>query len=274
MPVKVHHPAYLREAIDSIFAQTSPHWRLVIVADESLRTQELEGVREVEDERVDVIHTSARNLAGAINVGMRHCRTPFAASLFADDLWAPKAVQVLTDHVRAHPEIDFFHSSRRIIDDDGNPVSSIHHSVPEMHLEDFRRGSSIKHLLCWRVERALAIGGIDESISPAVGPDDWDFPWSMAESGARFMAIQDCLYVYRDHRRCYRLTIHEPRTAHRTGIRDTMRKHGVDEQEIDRWIDEAESSFLKQCLYESRIDRLIRRIARSQPGTAWRQTYR
>jgi hypothetical protein len=34
----------------------------------------------------------------------------------------------------------------------------------------------------------------------SVGPDDFDFPWSMAEHGAVVRAIPDCLYLDRDHR--------------------------------------------------------------------------
>jgi len=29
------------------------------------------------------------------------------------------------------------------------------------------------------------------------GPDDYDFPWTMAEAGAVFCAIKDPLYLYR-----------------------------------------------------------------------------
>ena len=45
---------------------------------------------------------------------------------------------------------------------------------------------------------ALATGGMDEAFSPS-GSDDYDFPWSMFEQGARFQALPECLYIYRNY---------------------------------------------------------------------------
>jgi len=41
------------------------------------------------------------------------------------------------------------------------------------------------------------IGGIDESMLKA--QDDYDFPWTMAENGATFKAVIECLDYYRNH---------------------------------------------------------------------------
>ena len=84
----------------------------------------------------------------------------------------------------------------------------------------------MKHLLCWRKELALSFGGMDESLNN-VGPDDYDFPWTMAEHGARFQAIPEALYLYRDHRDAERLTTHLPLSVHLKEIRRIMRKHGA-----------------------------------------------
>ena len=85
----------------------------------------------------------------------------------------------------------------------------------------------MKHLLCWRREKALAVGGIDESLA-SVGPDDYDFPWCMAERGAVFKAIDEPLYVVRDHRECERLTTHLPLSVHKRDLRRILEKHGVE----------------------------------------------
>jgi hypothetical protein len=88
----------------------------------------------------------------------------------------------LTAAIRAHPDTDFFHSSRRVIDEQDQPLSSVHRSRAEFALTDFVGGSPVKHLLCWRRAKGLAVGGLDESLN-SVGPDDYDFPWTMAEHG-------------------------------------------------------------------------------------------
>lgn len=43
------------------------------------------------------------------------------------------------------------------------------------------------------LRKALACGGLDESLN-SVWPDDYDLPWTMAEHGAMFKAISECLY--------------------------------------------------------------------------------
>ncbi len=138
---------------------------------------------------------------------MRAARTEFVSILLGDDLWAEDAVEVLERNLATRPDVDFFHSARRIIDDHGAPISGVAPPVEDVSREHFLTGAPVKHLLCWRRELGLSIGGIDESLN-SVGPDDYDFPWSMAEAGARFGAVPECLYVYRDHRSGFRLTTH------------------------------------------------------------------
>jgi hypothetical protein len=204
---------------------------------------------------------------------MRAASTEFAASLFADDLWEPNAIEVLNRNIAERPDIDFFHTARRCIDDDGEPISGIAPALPDVRLETFLERTPVKHLLCWRLELALAIGGIDESLN-SVGPDDYDFPWSMAEAGARFGAIQECLYVYRDHRSCYRLTTHLPRRTHARETRRILRKHGAPPAVIRQRLELAHRTHFRECLYSSRLDAWLKRALGDDPGRGWRQSYR
>jgi hypothetical protein len=52
---------------------------------------------------------------------------------------------------------------------------------------------------------ALAIGGMDEAFSPSAS-EDYDFPWSMFKRGARFQALPECLYIYRNYSDDFRFT--------------------------------------------------------------------
>src|SRR5688572_14999662 len=194
MPVKEFHEAYLRRALASMLGQTSPDWRLLVIVEE--QTDELvEALAPaLGDERVQLVVNEGRLLAGAINTGMRHARTDYVAILLGDDMWAPEAVAVLTARIERSPDVDFFHSSRVIVDGDDRPISPIYPARESFTLEDFVRASPVKHILCWRRAAGLGIGGLDES-SNSVGPDDYDFPWSMAEAGLRFEAVPDGLYV-------------------------------------------------------------------------------
>jgi len=274
IPVKAYRRTYLRQAVGSLVEQTSPHWRAVIVhargADAELETALTPAAQ---DSRITVIEQRGRKLAGALNTGMRVADTKFTAILFADDLWAPDAVAVLNRNIADHPEVDFFHSSRRIIDDDGAPISGVHAAKTDVTPDMFVEGGPVMHLLCWRVELALAIGGIDERLN-SVGPDDYDFPWAMMEAGARFAAIPECLYIYRDHRSCHRLTTHLPLRTHLRGIERILRKHGVPEPVIARRLGEVRNTYLRQCLYSSWQDAWWGRLRRRDPARGWREDYR
>jgi len=162
MPVDSYHAGYLREAIDSVLAQTSDAWRLLIVT-ETTRAAGLRALlaEDLRDSRVELIVNEGRKLAGAFNTAMTAARTEFVAILHGDDRWAVDAVEVLAREIRAHPEVDFFHSSRMVIDERGAPLSTVHQSRARVSLEHFGSPSPVKHLLCWRRASGLAIGGMD-----------------------------------------------------------------------------------------------------------------
>ena len=85
---------------------------------------------------------------------------------------------------RVDADIDFFHSSRIFVDEAGSALSDVVPARESVSAADFINGSPVKHLMCWRREFGLKIGGVDESLD-VHGADDYDFPWTAAERGAR-----------------------------------------------------------------------------------------
>ena len=213
LPVKHYVPRYLKAAIQSVLDQSSGDWRLILVADNSV-VSELKSFLQGEfsNSRFQFV-VGMPNLAARINVGMKQASTEFVTLLLGDDLFAANAIEVLHRAIRAR-------SLRSIssIPPGGLSTAKATPSVRYMQAavrfewKDFLNGSPVKHLLCWRREMALAIGGVDECIFMS-GPDDYDFPWSMFERGAKFQALPECLYICRNHCDGFRLTTHEPRTV-------------------------------------------------------------
>jgi len=107
-----------------------------------------------------------------------------------------------------------------------------------------------------------------------VGPDDFDLPWSMSDAGARFGTVQECLYVYRDHRAGYRLTTHLPARTHLREVERILRKHGVPDQLVRRRLPSARGGYLRQCLYSSPLDAWLKRALGRDPANGWRERYR
>jgi GT2 family glycosyltransferase len=276
MPVKHFHPGFLREAIHSMLRQTSEEWRLIVVVDETPQgdARAVIDAAATGDGRVAVLESEGRALSGAINTGMRRATTAFTGILHGDDLWAPNAVEVLTRAIERWPEVDFFHSARAYVGASGRLISSVYAPRETSSLADFAEGAGpVKHLLCWRREAGLAIGGLDETLN-SVGPDDFDFPWRMAEAGCRFQALPECLYLYRDHREGYRLTTHLPRTTHVRELRRMLRNHGVSRRQAKRIVAAARSAYLKQCLYRSGVDRWLKERRGYDAQQGWHEPLR
>ena len=265
LPLKHYHHTYLRKAVNSIIGQTCPYWSMLVIVDAE-KVSTFKGLlqQDLTNSRISMIENEGRQLAGKLNTGMRHARTSFVAILAGDDMWSPDAVAVLSEHISNFPAIDFFHSSRIFIDENDRPISSIYYSRESFGLEDFLSASPVKYLLCWRREKALSFGGMDESLN-SVGVDDFDFPWSMAERGATFMAIKEPLYLARDHRDGFRLTTHLPLSVHIQEIERIMRKHGASEARIRMRIRAAKKGYLRQCLYRSPFDKWLKEMLGYDP---------
>jgi hypothetical protein len=274
LPLSHYHEGFLRQAIDSVFAQTRPEWRLLIVITGSglahFRTLLEEPLR---DPRVRLIPNQGRLLAGSYNTAMRKLETEFIGALLGDDLWALNAVEVLGDCIQANPGVDFFHSGRYFIDAEGRRISSDYLPKRPVTAEAFVAGSPVKHLLCWRAVKGLEYGGVDESLNN-FGSDDYDFPWTMLERGAVFQAIPECLYIVRDHREGYRMTTHVPRSAQLRELRRILEKHGVTPALVREQLRDARRGYLKQSLFRNPLTRWLKERLGFDARRGWRQPYR
>ena len=271
--MKQYRRDFLTKALNSVFRQSDPHWKLSIIVEKSDRHHFAEILYgELQDPRIELIVNEGRRIGGALNTGMRLANSDFVSILFADDMWASEAVAVLRRAIRKKTKTDFFHSSRIIIDETDRPISSVHYSKKSFRLKDFENSSPVKHLLCWRRKMGLAVGGIDESHSH--GPDDYDFPWTMAEAGARFYAIQEPLYLYRDHRALYRLTTHIPLSNQKWALRKILQKHRIEPHAIQARIAAAEQGYMRQCLFADAKDKEEKSKTGYNARLGWHDTYK
>lgn len=272
VPCRNPHPLFLRLALESLLEQTASDWKALAVVDHddaSSAAQVSTLLAEISDPRIRLLEHASSGLAKALNAAMRAAETPYVSILLGDDRLAPSAVEVLLDRIRRFARIDFFHSSRQFIDENGVPLSAVYHAPASFELADFKQTGPVKHLLCWKVASALAIGGMDESLG-AHGADDYDFPWSMAEAGYRFQAVDECLYYYRDHRESYRLTTHIPLDRQVAELRKILVKHGVPKEEMEERIRRSISGYLRQALYRDAADRARKDREGYDIHTGWR----
>ena len=273
IPIRHFHAEYLRAAMTSVLAQTRQDWTLLLVLHSEAGSAHPVLAPFLQDARVRIVERQGRNLAAAYNTAMRVVETVFIAPLLGDDLLAPETIEVLGEHIRSHPDVDFLHAGRYFIDGAGRRLSSDYLPDRPATAETFREGSPVKHLMCWRASRGLACGGVDESLENFAS-DDYDFPWSMLENGATFHAIQRALYIVRDHRDGYRLTTHLTRSTQDAGLRRILSKHNVPDREIRAIVREAHRGHLRQALFHNDLHRWLRERLGFDPKRGWREPYR
>jgi glycosyltransferase involved in cell wall biosynthesis len=276
IPCKDAKPSYFREAINSVFLQTSSFWQLLVIDDHSKSRETiafLNELRDSEDKRLRVIKSDKQRISGALNAGMKLVETPFVCMLHCDDLLDRKCIETLSNYINEFPDVDYFHSARQFIDDDGNTISSVYPSIELKTKADFIHSSPIKHLHCWKVVSALEIGGIDETLG-LHGADDFDFPWCMAEAGFQFKAVTECLYYYRDHREHERLTTHVPLNRQIEELVKIFRKHNLSEGLIKKEITRRRAAYLRTALFEDEQDRRLKGRNGFDPRLGIREKYR
>ncbi len=100
---------YIQEAIESVFAQTYPHWELLLVDDGSTDDSTMIARRyaaQHPDRVLYLEHPSHQNrgMSTARNLGLRHARGEYVGFVDADDVWLPHKLEQQAAVLNAHPE--------------------------------------------------------------------------------------------------------------------------------------------------------------------------
>jgi glycosyltransferase involved in cell wall biosynthesis len=113
--VSVIIPAYraggdIAVALDSVFAQTFPHFEVVVINDGSPDTAELEVALEPYRSRIRYIVQQNRGAGGARNAGIRASRGRYIAFLDADDRWVPEFLTRQVAYLDDNPACDLVYA--------------------------------------------------------------------------------------------------------------------------------------------------------------------
>ncbi len=105
--VSVIIPAYqeaerIREALDSVFAQTYPNFEVVLVNDGSPDTEALEQVIRSYGARLIYVRQENRGPSGARNTAIRTARGKYIACLDSDDIYLPEHLARLVPLLEEH----------------------------------------------------------------------------------------------------------------------------------------------------------------------------
>ncbi len=191
---------YIREAIDSVLAQTFRDLEIIAVDDGST-----DGSRAVLDsfgEAIRVIehpNRANRGQSASINLGLRAARGEFIAILDSDDVWLPEKLAIQLGYLDAHPETGLVYGNGWAIDETGRRRYPIY--GPE-HREDSDANRVLLDCYFFLPTNSLVRAGImrkagffDESLRAA---QDHDMAIRIAEI-TRLAYVNESIFYYRRH---------------------------------------------------------------------------
>ncbi len=125
--VSIIMPAYnaerfIAESIESVLAQTYPHWELIIIDDAS--SDNTPGmIQQYPDSRIQYIRVSRiGSPAGVRNHGLRLAKGQFIAFLDADDCYYPETLEKMLLALQDNPEKTAVYGFANNMDEQGHPL--------------------------------------------------------------------------------------------------------------------------------------------------------
>lgn len=170
---------YIRETLDSVFAQTYPHLEVIVVDDASTdRTVDIirsygERVRLIVRERNSGMCPVTRNQA------VRAATGEFVALLDSDDAWLPAKIERQIAFMAAHPEIPLCHTACELMDEHSRRTGIRHEGALPPTGNCFR--ALLRH--CWitissvLLRRSLfeTVGWFNEDPAYGIWGEDLEF---------------------------------------------------------------------------------------------------
>lgn len=185
---------YLRQAIESALAQTSPANEVLVVDDGS--TDSSADIAVSYGHPVRVIQQHNAGLARARNAGITAAREPLIAFLDADDWWLPSKMEKQLPMFR-DPDIGLVHSFHDWIDDrQGRRIRTVSNALCGNALLPLLHNCDVGVLtVVARRDLLVAAHGFADDLKAA---EDWDM-WLRLSRMTKFAVVEEVLACYRIH---------------------------------------------------------------------------
>lgn len=132
MPVYKPNIDYLKQALDTVFAQTETDWECIIVNQPGDNDLQNKLSTYTSDPRVRFVQGDVlRTIGGNWNACLPHATAPYIAYLFYDDLWEPAYLETLCDILDAQPTIGFVSANRSYLFMCDTPKEAIYDEATE-----------------------------------------------------------------------------------------------------------------------------------------------
>jgi glycosyltransferase involved in cell wall biosynthesis len=188
-------PGLLAACLDSVAAQTWPHWELCVVDDGSTRTDHLDLLREraAADPRVRVqANPWNQGIARASNDALAMATGEWVVLLDHDDVLKPDALAWVATYVDRCPDRDVWYSDEDKLDPSGRLVLPFF--KPDWSPDLLMGVNYVCHLLAARRALVEDVGGFRAGFD---GAQDYDLVLRLVERARRVGHIAKPLYSWR-----------------------------------------------------------------------------
>lgn len=151
----------LRACLDSVLAQSYPHWQLVVADDASTQPHVAKVLLEyaARDDRVEVVFCPEHgHISAATNAALARANRMYVAFLDHDDLLDQHALYHMARAIQLRPDADILYSDEDHIDERGTPLGAHHKSAFNQDL--LYAQNYICHLAVYESSLIKAVGGL------------------------------------------------------------------------------------------------------------------
>ena len=190
---------YLREAMDSMLAQTFRDFELILIDDGSKdATTKIANEYAAKDNRIRVISRPNKGLTVSLNEGLGLARAPLIARMDADDVALPQRFERQVAFLDDHPDVVVVGSHVELVDPYGVHIGNVEypadHAAIDKRLIEKGEGGVLPHpATMLRADAVRQVGGYREQFNNS---EDLDLWLRLAEIG-RVANVPEILLKYR-----------------------------------------------------------------------------
>lgn len=154
---------YLREAVDSVLAQTYQHFEFLIVNDGSTDSS-LDILSGYKDPRIRIVNRENGGVSAALNTGLREAQGNYIVRFDADDICYPKRIELQYEFMKNSPEYILAGSDADYINKEGEFIFTFRnkgHSDEEIRRFCMESCPFIHSTVIYKKDVVMALGGYE-----------------------------------------------------------------------------------------------------------------